>query len=671
MAPNRLAQALSPYLLQHSGNPVDWWPWRTDAFELARQTQRPVFLSIGYAACHWCHVMAHESFEDPETAALMNELFVNVKVDREERPDIDQIYMAALHALGQQGGWPLSMFLTPDGQPFWGGTYFPKTRRYGQPAFSEVLRSVARAYHANPDTIRNNTEALIASLAAAPAEAGTIPPPDRLVTIARAIAGHFDPLHGGLAGAPKFPNAPVLDLISRAATASKDPALLTPVLTTLERMVRGGLFDQIGGGFHRYSVDAAWLVPHFEKMLYDTAQLLPILAMTGRSTASELLLKAADRCVEWLKRDMIAPQGGFISSLDADSLTPDGHREEGAYYTWTPDEVTAVLGPAAAPLCKAFDIMSPGNFDGRSIPNRLGRTGLHPPASDNHDVALDALLAARLLRPPPPRDDKVLADWNGMMITGLARAADKLDHPDWRKLATSAYRATVELLEPNGNLRHVWRGKPSVGPCFASDLASMALAATALHESTGDLNYIPDAERWLTTLITDYRLPSGRLALTARSAEPLIHRPQSTQDDAVPNHHALAIEAMIRLGAQTGDLFWHQRASSLMSAVSEAMLDNPYGHASLLSMVDFATRRCDILVAGQIDAAFAAAIRAVPYPNRTIRFLTAAQAAAHPLTAALPCPDQPNVLICLADRCLPMATTLPEFRDRLATAGWL
>jgi len=365
---NRLAGETSPYLLQHKRNPVDWRPWGPEALAEAKRSNKPILLSVGYAACHWCHVMAHESFEDDATAAVMNDLFVNIKVDREERPDIDQIYMNALHLLGEQGGWPLTMFLTPAGEPVWGGTYFPNTSRFGRPAFVDVLREVARLFREEPDKIDQNRRALMQRLAerARPEGRVVIGPPE-LDNTARRAASVIDPVHGGMRGAPKFPNASLFELLWRAGLRTGEARYFTLVEITLDRICEGGIYDHLGGGFSRYSVDERWLVPHFEKMLYDNAQLLELLALGYGRTGKPLYRERAHETVGWLAHEMTRPEGGFSASLDADS-----EGEEGKFYVWSLAEVEEILGKDDAAFFAAhYDVSSGGNFEGHNILNRL------------------------------------------------------------------------------------------------------------------------------------------------------------------------------------------------------------------------------------------------------------------------------------------------------------
>src|SRR5262245_675502 len=429
---NRLAEATSPYLLQHKHNPVDWWTWGPEALAEAKTSNRPILLSVGYAACHWCHVMAHESFEDEATARVMNELFVNIKVDREERPDIDQIYMNALHLLGEQGGWPLTMFLTPAGEPVWGGTYFPKEARYGRAAFTDVLREIARLFAEEPDRIGKNRDALMARLSEkARPEGKVVVGLAELDRVANGIARAIDTQNGGLRGAPKFPQCGLFELLWRAgerAPREENPtrtaagAFFGRVLLTLEHICEGGIYDHLGGGFARYSVDERWLVPHFEKMLYDNAQLLELIAVAHAATGAALYRDRASETVGWLAREMTTPQGAFSASLDADS-----EGEEGKFYVWSLGEIERLLGPDAAAFAAAYDVTAEGNFEGHNILNRLKHLphstdgdGTSPAEAERFALLRGKLLKEREKRVRPGLDDKVLADWNGLMIAGLA-----------------------------------------------------------------------------------------------------------------------------------------------------------------------------------------------------------------------------------------------------------
>jgi uncharacterized protein YyaL (SSP411 family) len=547
---NRLAQASSPYPLQHKTNPVDWWEWGADAFAEARRLERPVLLSVGYAACHWCHVMAHESFEDPDVASVMNELFINIKVDREERPDVDHLYMSALHLLGEQGGWPLTMFLGPDGEPFWGGTYFPKEPRFGRAGFVQVLREVARVFREEPGRIAHNQTLIRQSLsnaASAAGDGGTLSLGD-LDRIGARLLELFDGENGGLLGAPKFPNPPILEFLLRYAHRSGDAEARRRFFRTMERMALGGIHDQIGGGFARYSVDAVWLVPHFEKMLYDNAQLLELYAVAWHESRRDVFRGAAEGIVAWLEREMVTPEGGFASSLDADS-----EGEEGRFYVWSLAEIQDVLGAEAGIFAGIYDAKEEGNWEGATILNRLSSGETSPETELRLAPLRQRLLKRRAGRIRPGLDDKILADWNGLMIGALVRSSLLLDRPDWIELAARAYRFVATTMSRDGRLGHSYRAGTLVHPGFALDHAAMMRAALALFEATGQSGYREDAQRWRDILMRDYLVPeAGRLAMTAKDADRLTVRLQPTHDDAVPNANGVFAEALVRLAQISG-----------------------------------------------------------------------------------------------------------------------
>src|SRR5271163_2364983 len=484
---NRLANETSPYLLQHQHNPVDWWAWGPDALAEARRSKRPILLSVGYAACHWCHVMAHESFEDDSTAAVMNDLFINIKVDREERPDIDQIYMAALHHLGEQGGWPLTVFLTPDGEPVWGGTYFPKVSRYGRPGFVDVMQEVARLFREEPQRIEHNRNALMTALANKSRPANQVVIGTReLDATANAIARAFDPVNGGLGRAPKFPQCSMLEVLWRAGMRRGDVRFFELVEHTLAHMCEGGIYDHLGGGFSRYSVDERWLVPHFEKMLYDNAQLLELLAIAHFRLGKPLYRQRAQETVAWLAREMTTGKGAFSASLDADS-----EGEEGKFYVWSYEAVMQELGAEdAAFFARHYDVTPRGNFEGHNILNRLEPL----PRSDADDARLAALRAelsaVRATRVRPSLDDKVLADWNGMMIAALVNAGALFAEPSWRDIAIRAFDFVAQIMTRGDRLGHSWREAKLKFPGLASDFALMIRAALALFETTGKQSYL-------------------------------------------------------------------------------------------------------------------------------------------------------------------------------------
>jgi uncharacterized protein YyaL (SSP411 family) len=648
--PNRLAAAASPYLLQHADNPVDWWEWSPEAFAEARRLNRPVLLSIGYAACHWCHVMAHESFEDADVAAVMNEHVVAIKVDREERPDVDQIYMAALHALGQQGGWPLTMFLTPEAQPFWGGTYFPKVPNYGRPGFADVVRSIARIFREEPDKVAGNGAAIAERLKPAAAANASLGPAE-LDDVARRLVRVFDPVDGGFHGAPKFPQAGVLESLARAAARTGDDALADPVRLTLRRMGRGGIHDHVGGGFARYSVDGRWLAPHFEKMLYDNAQLLPLFASFGRAAGDRRLTDAAHGIIDWLAREMVTADA-FAASLDADS-----EGEEGKFYVWRREELDAVLGAEdAAFAADILDIAPGGNWEGVSIPNRLDEAeGAEVDEVRLADVRA-RLLTARAERVRPGRDDKLLADWNGLMIAALAETADALGRPDALDLARTAFASIKARMARGDRLGHAWRADRLIFPGFASDYGAMALAALALAGATGDASYAADAARWVDAAFAHHRNPGGPgFAVDADDAPRLVVRPEALSDEALPSGAALVLAAALKLAAFDAD---HDRLTRLdgeLAALMGRMASNVVGHAGLLNALDMRMRLASIVVVGEGEAADALhrAALALPAWERVVRWVRRLEELpeAHPARAARI--DRPAAFVCAGQVCSP------------------
>ena len=627
---NRLAHETSPYLLQHKDNPVAWWAWGPEALDEAKKTNKPILLSVGYAACHWCHVMAHESFEDDATASVMNELFVNIKVDREERPDIDQIYMASLHHLGEHGGWPLTMFLTPSGEPIWGGTYFPKTSRYGKPAFVDVLREIARLFREEPQKIEHNRSALMERLAAAARPAGSVTiGAAELDNAARQLGSLIDPVNGGTRGAPKFPQAALFELLWRAGQRSREARYFAAVEITLDHICEGGIYDHLGGGFSRYSVDERWLVPHFEKMLYDNAQLLELLAIAHHRNAKALYRQRAHETVAWLKREMTTAEGAFAASLDADS-----EGEEGKFYVWSYDEVLKTLGIEDGEFfAHHYDVTPAGNFDGHNILNRLKP---HPrsEADEARLMTLRAkLLAVRDIRVRPGLDDKVLADWNGLMIAALVNAGLLFGEPSWGEMAARAFDFVVRAMSRGDRLGHSWRAGQLKFPGLASDFAAMIRAALALYEATGAQKYLDQALAWQRALDRDYaNADTGTYYLTAADAEGLVIRPAATTDEATPNHNGVAAGNLIRLALLAGDDTWREKTDRLIAAIAPQAVENLYMHMALLNAVDLRLRVAEIVVTGEGagSEALLEAARKIPPLDRIV--LHAASAASLPAT---------------------------------------
>jgi uncharacterized protein len=650
---NRLAQETSPYLLQHKDNPVDWWAWGPEALQQAKRTGKPILLSVGYAACHWCHVMAHESFENDAIARVMNALFVNIKVDREERPDIDQIYMAALHHLGEQGGWPLTMFLTPDGEPIWGGTYFPPTSRYGRPGFIDVLHEIARLFREEPEKIEQNRAALMERLAGAARKPGRVTiGATELNEAAQQLGGIIDPVNGGTRGAPKFPQAALFELLWRAGLRTGEARYFGAVDITLHHICEGGIYDHLGGGFARYSVDERWLVPHFEKMLYDNAQLLELLATAFARFQKPLYRQRAQETVDWLAREMTTGEGAFSASLDADS-----EGEEGKFYVWSYDEVIRELGAEdGAFFARHYDVTPDGNFEGHTILNRLKSIARSHDDERRLAPLRAKLFAARAPRVRPGLDDKVLADWNGMMIAALANASQMLSEPSWLATAERAFAFITRAMTRGDRLGHSWRQGQLKFPGLASDFAAMIRASLALYEATGQHSYLQQALSWQHALDRDHAdAETGTYYLTAADAEGLVIRPASTADEATPNHNAVAAQNLIRLSLFTGDDVWRDKADRLIAAIAPAAVDNLYMHMALFNAIDLRLRAAEIVVTGEGARAdeLLAAARGIPPLDRIVLHARAADALppAHLARAQIAASAEPQAFVCIAETC--------------------
>lgn len=670
-AENLLGRETSPYLLQHAHNPVHWRPWGEAAFAEAKARDVPILLSVGYAACHWCHVMAHESFEDAATAAVMNELFVSVKVDREERPDVDQIYMNALHLMGEQGGWPLTMFLTPDGQPFWGGTYFPVESRYGRPGFKDLLRGISAAWKEKRDQVTQNVttlrEALQARETSSPGGLVDAPVLDR---IAHHFAGMFDGIHGGLRGAPKFPQPSILELLWRAYVRSKRKpeaaALRNAVIVTLDRMSQGGIYDHLGGGFARYSTDAMWLVPHFEKMLYDNAQLIEVLTLVWQETKSPLYEARVAETIEWLKREMMAEGGAFAATLDADS-----EGEEGKFYVWTEAEIDRLLGAEARAFKDAYDVRPDGNWEGHTILNR-SKTMLLGDAAHEAQLAKarQILFEARAKRVPPGRDDKVLADWNGLMIAAVARAGFVFGRADWIALAAQAFTGILthvrapEGERDAGRLRHSFRQGRAQHVAMLDDYANMARAAVALYEVTGAGHYLERAEQLVAEVDRWYwDSAGGGYFFTASDASTLITRTKTAHDAATPSGNGVMAETLARLYMLTGKTAYRDRAEAVIRAFSGELNQNFFPLATLLNAADFLANPLQIATVGRIaDAATEGLLRAIAtttsLPNLVLQIVPpgADLPSNHPAHGKGALGGKPTVYICEGPVCSPPLT---------------
>lgn len=652
-AENLLRDASSPYLLQHADNPVHWRVWGPDALAEAQALDRPILLSIGYAACHWCHVMAHESFEDPETAALMNALYVNIKVDREERPDIDALYMNALHLLGEQGGWPMTMFLTPRAEPFWGGTYFPPEPRYGRPSFRQVLQGVATAHREEAGKVLQNVAALKAALAGmAAATPGTLPGAAVLGQVALGLVRATDSAEGGIGEAPKFPSPPIFRFLWQMRHRLGHPACAEAVELLLRRMSQGGIYDHLGGGYARYSTDAIWLVPHFEKMLYDNAQILELLALAHAAKPDPLFAQRAEQTIGWLLAEMLAEGGAFAATQDADS-----EGVEGKFYVWTAAEIDALLGPDAALFRRIYDVTDAGNREGHAILNRRD----HPaPLSEDAEATLArcraVLYQARSRRIWPGRDDKVLADWNGLAIAALARAAAAFNRPDWIAPARRAFGFVAErMATPDGRLYHAMRhGQPSAAGLL-EDHAAMARAALALHEATGEAGYLHQAVRWAEAVDRHFAAPDGGYYTSPEDAADVLVRGRTAADDATPSGNGIIAEVQARLFHLTGEDRWRIAADATIGAFAghQALAIMP----SLLLAADVLTEAATVVVAGDPADPRAGALAAIALaqPDLATVLLRAPGADAlpegHPAHGKGPVAGAPAAYVCRNGTC--------------------
>jgi uncharacterized protein len=582
---NRLAGETSPYLRQHAENPVDWHPWGAEAFDLARATDRPVLLSVGYSSCHWCHVMAHESFEDPAIAALMNEHFVNVKVDREERPDVDAVYMEATQAMTGGGGWPMTVFMTADGEPFYCGTYFGPNPRGEAPSFVQLISAIHDAWTNRRDDLMEQAGRLVASVRRNPsAPDGTALPDVEVLDEAAAtmLAAHDNTL-GGFGGAPKFPQAMSLDHLLRHHLRTGSAAALDAVVVSLDAMAAGGIHDHLGGGFSRYSVDERWLVPHFEKMLYDNALIARTYLHAWQVTGDPRFLGIVDSTITYVTTALSHPDGGRYSAQDADSLSHPGadHAEEGAYYVWTPAQVAEVLGEAGLgehvdAVCEWFDITEHGNFEGASIPNRLHAPGRadRPPQIE---AATDALLRARHDRPRPGLDDKVLTEWNALMLATLAQAAAATGRSDWLEEATATATFLCERLRRDDTQRpgrrrwlRSWQADADGGRgaaahlAYAADHGALVDGFLCLYEATGEQRWLSEAVETAEDLLELFWDMEGGVWSTGDDAEELVARPKDLMDNATPSANSLAAVGLLRLEAHTGDSRFGEHARTIL-----------------------------------------------------------------------------------------------------------
>ena len=596
---NRLAAETSPYLRQHAENPVDWYPWGPEAFAAAQERNVPILLSVGYSACHWCHVMAHECFEDNEVSAEMNRRFVNIKVDREERPDVDSIYMDAVQAMSGRGGWPMTVFLTADGHPFYGGTYFPK------PDFLSLMAAIDDVWVNRPGDIQQNVEALGNAIrrTAEIQPASDLPGAAALDQALQQLAGSFDAVWGGFGSAPKFPSTMSLDLVLRAHQRGPQDDAKTIVTTSLDAMASGGIYDHIGGGFSRYSVDEEWLVPHFEKMLYDQALLTRVYLHAYLVFGEPRWKQVVEETIEYVLRELRDPSGGFFSAEDADSPDEDGHGHEGLFHTWTSDEVRSLLGPDADVALDWYEFSDGGNFEGRTIPARLRHRGelLRPPEVE---AARQRLFDARAQRRRPLLDDKVLTEWNGLMLASLAEAGAALNRADWIDAAVANGRFLVDNLRgPDDRWHRSWQadGQPQARhAALAADHAAIVDAFTRLAEATGDGTWLEHARGAADTMLDHFwDVDNGGLFSIADDGEQLVARQKDLMDNATPSANSIAAVALVRLGALTGEARYANHAEQILRLLGKVMPQAPTAFSHALFAVDMvATGTIEIAIVG-------------------------------------------------------------------------
>ncbi|MEZ4671662.1 MAG: thioredoxin domain-containing protein [Anaerolineae bacterium] len=684
--PNRLQHETSPYLLQHADNPVDWYAWGEEAFTRARSEDKPILLSVGYSACHWCHVMAHESFEHEITAKMMNDLFINIKVDREERPDVDDIYMQAVQALSGHGGWPMTVFLTPDGRPFYGGTYYPREPRHGMPAFRQILEGIADAYQNRRQQVEeaaaNLTQALNREVLGIGGEQSALNA-DLLTTAYQTIGHSFDEQHGGFGGAPKFPQPMNLEFMLRAHLRSGDAEPLAQVTFTLNKMARGGIYDQLGGGFHRYSVDAVWLVPHFEKMLYDNAQLSRLYLHAYQVTGDAFFKSVATDIYDYILLEMTAPEGGFYSATDADS---DG--EEGLFFIWSKAELEELLGEDAPTAIEYWGVTTRGNFEGHNI--------LYVPnddevVADRLELTVDELrtrlaairhklYAARSQRVAPGLDDKILTSWNGMMLASLAEAARVLDRPDYRAAAIKNAEFLIGNMKA-GDGRLLRTHKSGVTNArikgTLEDYACLIDGLLELYMTTFEERWFVEARTLADSALAHFAAADGGFFDTADDHEALIARPRNMQDNAVPSGNAMFAKCLIRLAAYTGEARYDEAARGTLALLTEAMKQYPQAFGEALSAVDMLVSGLDevAVVGAAEDAQTQELLKVVQKPFRpnVITALAAADVAAEATIPLLSYRtlrnNQPTVYVCRHFACANPVNTAGEVAGLLGRGG--
>ena len=627
---NRLAQETSPYLLQHANNPVDWFPWSDEAFAKATAEDKPILLSIGYSACHWCHVMEHESFENPAIAALMNERFVSIKVDREERPDLDSLYMQVTVAMTGGGGWPMTVFLTPDAVPFYAGTYFPPADRYNTPGFPRILNSVADAFHGQKDRINRTAESVrnLLTQSGLPESAGGRLDAEQFDAAFQALASNYDEMNGGFGTAPKFPPSMALEFLLRYHKRTGNPRALEMVVSTLAHMARGGIYDQLGGGFHRYSVDATWLVPHFEKMLYDNALLVRSYIAAYQSTRERFFARIAEETLDYILREMTSPDGGFYSTQDADS-----EGVEGKFFVWSGSQLVDTIGPEDAEIAaRYFDVSEHGNWEHTNILNMRDE----PPAvaaalgttSGDLKAAIDRirpkLFAAREQRIKPGRDEKILTSWNGLALRAFAEAAVVLRADRFRRAAIANAEFILDKLRVDGRLRHSYKDGQARFNGYLEDYACFADGLIALYEATFDRRWLNEARALVDQIIEHFADEvHGGFFDTSNDHETLIARPKDLYDNATPSANSVAADVLLRLALLTGEIAYEERALVSLEMIASAAIRMPSAFGRWLCAIDFAIGQpLEIAVIGDPESGLTANLLQVIWqrwlPNKIV-----------------------------------------------------
>ena len=658
---NQLATATSPYLKQHESNSVHWQEWNNQTLEHAKRLKKPILLSIGYAACHWCHVMAHESFEDNDTAVLMNELFINIKVDREERPDVDQIYMAALHAMGEQGGWPLTMFLTPDAVPYWGGTYFPPTPSHGRPAFKQVLKSLAQAIKTQPEAVQNNSQAVNTHLQklSQPPENSIEPTADLFIQFHERALKLFDPAEGGIKGAPKFPNAPILENWARASLGDPQTEYGKAFLHSIERISNGGIYDHLRGGIARYSVDDKWLVPHFEKMLYDNAHFIRHLVFAHKMTGKKLFQIRIEETIGWLQDEMWLEGQGLASSLDADS---DG--VEGKFYVWSASEIQSLLQEKYQVFAKIYDVHESGNWEGSTILNRSAKADADPSTEELLSKCRAILLSERNKRIRPGRDDKIVTDWNGYAIRAIAEAGVYFKQPQWINFSSKIYRCVTESNQDS--LAHSSLGGKSSGPANASDIGSIINAAITLNEATGNKAYLDDAGKWINQLENEFTDGAGGYYLTSKKTQDLIVRPRCDADEANPSGASQILEALQRYANHIGKPQIHTLAAKLAANQTAIANNSPFGMAGFMNALHTHLRSRHISINKEDAGTLLETAHSHPDMALTISQSSNAKNPLQPKRDEMIHVKKGTAIICDAQTCSAPLTTSAELQELLS-----